>query len=122
DEAHIDSCVSASRVLHSRLGERRAAVETPMHRLQTLVDMAVTPDLREHTQLVSLVEGLHRHVRMTPATNAAEPQELDALSLDLRHRVFATGLAKLARRKLLHFLAARLLDLMFHRQGIGGPV
>jgi hypothetical protein len=83
--------------------------------------VTVAQDLRERAQLLSLIEGLHRHVRMIPVTHDTEPQEVDALSLDLRQRIFATGFAELARRQLLHFLAARLLDLMFDRQAVAIP-
>ena len=92
-----------------------------MHRLQSLVDVTVAQDLRERAQLLGLVEGLHRHVGMVPVAHHAESLEVDALGFDLRQRVLATRLAEFAWAERLHFLAARLLDLMLDRQAVAVP-
>ena len=92
-----------------------------MNRLQALVDMAIADDLGEGAQLLRFILALHRHVRTIPIAHHAKPFELRTLHVYLLQRVLATRLTKRARLERLHFLAARLLDLMFDGQTMTIP-
>ena len=120
-EAHVDRRRSALLVLDLRLGERGAAVEAPVHGLVALVEMAVTDDLGECTQLLRLVARREREVRVRPVAHDAEPDEVLALHVHLLVRVLAAGMAERLRVEPLRVAAQRLLDLVLDRQPVAVP-
>ena len=78
-EAHIDGGRGVILVLHFGLGERRAAVEAPVHGFDALVEVAVGDDATEHPDLVRLVLRVHGEVGMIPVTQHAQTLEIHAL-------------------------------------------
>ena len=75
-EADVDREVLAVLVLDLGLGQRRAAVEAPVDRLQAAVDEAPLEQRAERADLVGLVREVHRRVRMVPVAEHAEALEV----------------------------------------------
>ena len=117
-KSHVDGLGFLVRVFDLELGQRRAAVETPVHRLQTAVDEAAFHDALERTDLVGLVAGVHREVRVVPFTQHAQALEVLLLLCDLLGGVGAAlG---------LHFVTAQVaamgfFDLVLDRQAVAVP-
>jgi hypothetical protein len=63
-------------VLHLRLGERRAAVDAPVHRLLALVDEPAFDERSERPRDVGLIAKAHRDVGVVPVAEDAQPLEL----------------------------------------------
>ena len=110
--------VLAVLVLDLGLGQRRAAVEAPVHRLQAAVDVALLQQLAERADLVGLVAEGHRQVGIVPVAEHAEALEVRLLPLDLLGRVGARKALRLLGRQVL---AVLLLDLHLDRQAVAVP-
>ncbi len=117
-EAHVNRRRGLLLVLHFRLGERRAAVQAPVHRLYALVEVPVLDDAAEGAQLLRLVAGGHGQVRPLPVPQDPQALEVGALQVDLLLRVGAAGRAERLRVELL----ARAAVLLLHLQLDGQPV
>ena len=114
----VDRRRRAVRVLDLELGQRRAAVEAPVHRLQAAVDEAALDQPLQDADLAGLVAEVHRPVRMLPVAEDADPLEVDHLLGDLLGRVGAAlGLHLGARQAAAEFLLDRVLD----RQAVAVP-
>ena len=70
-------------VLDLELGQRRAAVEAPVHRLQAAVDEAALDHALEGADLAGLVDEVHRAVGMVPVAQHAQALEVGHLHADL---------------------------------------
>ena len=79
----VDRDVVAVLVFDFRFGERAAAVEAPVHRLQAAIDEALLQQLAQRADLVGLVPVRHRRVRMVPVAEHAEALEVRLLPHDL---------------------------------------
>ena len=117
-KADVDRRIDAVGVLDLGLGQRRAAVEAPVHRLQAAVDVALAQDRAERAQLVGLVGEGHRQVRIVPVAEHAEPDEVLLLALDLLAGVGARLRLHLVGRQVL---AELLLDLDLDRHAVAVP-
>ncbi|MEF8735105.1 MAG: hypothetical protein V5B35_00330 [Candidatus Accumulibacter necessarius] len=96
---HLESDIDRRRglvfVFDLGFGQRRAAVETPVDRLEALVEVALLEDGTERTDFVGLGLEVHRQVGIVPGAENAEADEVLLLALDL----FAgEGAAQLAHR------------------------
>jgi len=100
------------------LGQRRAAIEAPVHRLQALEEEAALVDLAESADLVGLVAEGHRQVGVVPLAQHAEADEILLLALDLLGGKGAAQRARLVGRQVL---AVQLLDLVLDRQAVAVP-
>ena len=100
-ERDVDRRRDVLLVLDFRLGERRAAVEAPVHRLHALVEVAVLDDAAEGAQLLRLVARRHGEVGALPVAEDPEALEVGALQVDLLLRVGAAGGAEGLRVELL---------------------
>src|SRR6185295_11857945 len=118
---HINRRRGLVLVFDFGLGQRRAAIEAPVHGLYALIEVSVADDLAERADLLRLVLRRHRDVRVVPITEHAETLERRALQLDLRLREFAAGGAELRRRELLPGAPVLLLDLQLDRQAVTIP-
>ena len=67
-------------VLDLGLGQRRAAVEAPVHRLGAAHHMAVGDDPRQRADHVGLVGEIHRAIRLLPVAEHAQALEVAALA------------------------------------------
>ena len=94
------------------------AIEAPVDRLQSAIQVAFFEQLAERANLVGLVAVVHRRVRMIPVAEDAEPLEVLLLPLDLLGRIRAAQPLRLGRRQVL---AVRLLDLHFDRHAVAIP-
>jgi hypothetical protein len=100
------------------LGQRRAAVEAPVHRLQALEEEAALVNLAEGADLVGLVAEGHGQVGVVPLAQHAEADEILLLALDLLGGKGAAQRARLVGRQVL---AVQLLDLVLDRQAVAVP-
>ena len=117
-EGDIERVRGLVGVLDLELRQRRAAVEAPVHRLQSTVDVAAFHHALEHADLAGLVAEIHRAVRMPPVAQHAEALEVGHLQRDLLGRIGAAlgldfGAGQVA--------AEGLLDLVLDRQTVAIP-
>ncbi len=105
-------------ILDFGLGQRRAAIETPIDRLESLEDEAGFEHAAERADLVGLGLVVHRQIGPVPVAEHAEANEIPLLPLDLFGRI---GTAKIARLVGRQTLAMRLLDLVLNRQAVAVP-
>ncbi len=117
-EADVDRDVLAVLVLDLRLGQRRAAIEAPVHRLEAAVDVALLEQPAQRADLVRLVAEGHGEVGVVPVAQHAEPLEVLLLPLDLLGRVGAREPLRLRRGDVL---AVLLLDLHLDRHAVAVP-
>ena len=120
-ERHVDGRGHLLLVLDLGFGERRAAVEAPVHGLHALVEVAVGDDAAEGAQLLRLVLRRHGEVGMVPVTQHAEALEVGALQIDLLVRKGAAGGAEGAGVQLVARPAVLFLDLQLDRQAVAVP-
>ena len=92
-----------------------------MHRLVATHDVAVGDDAPEGADDVGLDGKIHREIRPAPVADHAKADEVLALPLDLRARVFAAGLAEFRGLDLNPRLADFFLDRMLDGQAVTIP-
>src|SRR5690606_33232909 len=97
-----------------------SAIETPVHRLVTLVQVSVLDDLREAAQLVGLELRGHGEIRILPVAGDAEADEVRTLPDDLLQRKFSARRTECACI-LLRVLAEFLLHGKFDGQAMTVP-
>gem|GEM_PF-2438119 len=120
-EAHVDGHGGLVGVLHLGLGERRAAVDAPVHRLAALVDVAALKDARERAHDIRLEAVIHGEIRVIPGAEHAQALEVGALAVHLPGGVVAAGVAELGRADLLSGLALFALHLQLDGQAVAVP-
>src|SRR3970282_545004 len=103
------------------LGQRRTAVETPVHRLRTAQQVAAFDDLRQRPQHVGLEAEIHRPVWMVPVADHAKTLEVAALDVYLLRRALAALLPERGGVELGADLAVLLLDRDLDRQAMAIP-
>jgi len=117
-KGHVQRLALLVGVLDLELGQRRAAVEAPVHRLQAAVDEAALDHALERPQLARLVGEIHRAVRVRPVAQHAQALEVDHLLRDLLGGVGAAlGLHVVTAQ----VAAVLLLDGVFDRQAVAVP-
>src|ERR1700683_5707678 len=92
-----------------------------MHRLRAAVQVTVTNDLAEGSNLLGLVAGRHGQVGAPPVAEDSEALETDALQVDLRVRKRTAGGPKCGGIELLAGLAVFFLDRELDRQAVAVP-
>ncbi len=117
-EGDVDGRRFLVGILDLGLGQRRTAVEAPVHRLQALEQVAAPVHLAERADLVGLGAVFHGLVGMIPVTEHAEADEILLLPLDLLLRVGAAERARLVGRQVL---AVGLFDLVLDGQAVAVP-
>ena len=117
-EHHVDSRIRLVLVFHFRFGQRRAAIETPVHRLQPAIHITLLDDLPQRTDFARFVDEVHGLVRVVPVAENAQPAKTQLLLFDLLARIFAGLFHHFARRQ---GLAELLLDLDFDRHAMAIP-
>ena len=117
-EADVDRRRLLVLVFDLGLGQRRAAVEAPVHRLQALEQVAAGIQFADGTNLVGLVAKRHGQVGIVPVAEHAEADEILLLPLHLLGGKAAAQLARLVGRQVL---AVGLLDLVFDGQAMAVP-
>ena len=120
-KTHVDGDGLLVGVFDLGLGQRRAAVDAPVHRLLALLHMAVGDNPAQRAHDVGLAAEIHRQIGPLPIAEDAEPLEVAALTIDLSGGVLAAGDAKLGGADLVARLALFLLDLEFNRQTVTVP-
>ena len=116
-EAHVNRRRGAIGVLHLGLGQRRAAVNAPVHRLVAARDVAGRQDAPERADDVGLEAEIHGEIRPHPIADHAQALEILALALDLYARIVAAGTAEF---RCFH-LHAGLADFFSTACSIGNP-
>ena len=120
-EAHVDRGRGALLVLDFRLGERRAAVEAPVHRLEAAHQVAAPDDRGEGAQLLRLEARGHGEVGIVPVAHHAEALEIVRWMSTWLAAILAAGLAEGVGVELLADAAVLLLDLLLDRQAVAVP-
>ena len=120
-EGHVDGRRGLVLVFHFGLGQRRAAVQAPVHGLGAAIEVAVGDDLAQRADLLRLVLRIHREIGLIPVAQHAQALEILALQFDLLHGIGAAGGAKRARIQLLPDAAVLLLHLRARWAGRGSP-
>ncbi len=108
---HVDGWRDLVLIFDLGLGQRRPAIETPVHRLEPAQHVAAGVDCRQRTNHVRFVLAVQRAVWMLPRAQHTQALEVGALQIDLLERVFAAQPAKFPG---IDFLAD-LADLLLHR-------
>ena len=117
-ESDVDGRGIFVLVLDFRFGQRRAAVQAPVDRLQTLVEVAFFQNLAERTDLVGFgLEG-HRQVGVVPLAENAEADEVLLLAFDL---LSGKGTGQRADLVAGNVLAVQFFDLVFNWQAMAVP-
>ncbi len=117
-KAHIDGRRGLVLVLHLGLGQRRAAIGTPVHGLEALVQVAVLDDPPQGADDIRLEAVIHRQIGIIPVAEDAQALEVPALAIHLHRGIFTALAAKLVS---LH-RHPRLADGALHLQLDGQPV
>jgi hypothetical protein len=117
-EGDVDGRGILVLVLDLGLGQRRTTVETPVNRLEALVEITVLEDPAERAHFVGLGLEAHGQVGVVPVAQHAEADEVLLLALDLLGSI---GTAQLAHLVGGDILAVLLLDLVLDRQAVAVP-
>ena len=108
-------------VFDFRFRQRRAAVQTPVHRLRALVQMAVADNFAQRADDIGFGLEVHRQIGTIPVAQHAEADKVRLLPFHLLGGVFAARFAEFGRRDFFARLADHLLDLMLDRQTVTVP-
>src|SRR5690348_4523771 len=92
--------------------------EAPMHGLDTFIEVPVTDDLAERSQLLRLERRIHSAIGMIPVAQHPQTFEVRALQIDLLLRISAASSTEGRNVE----LAARAAMLLLHLQLDGQPV
>ena len=117
-ETGIHGDVLAVLVLDFRFGQRRTAIEAPVHRLETAKDVAFLKQHTEGADLVRFVAGGHCEVRVVPVAEHAQTLEILFLPLDLLGSIRAAKAKRFLSRQIA---AVEFLDLGFDRHAVAIP-
>ena len=117
-KSHVDRKIGAIHVFDLGLGERRAAIEAPVHRFQAAIDKTFLQHLAERADLIGLALERHRGVEVVPVAEHAQALEVLFLSLDLLGRIRAGEAQGLFHGNVL---AVGLLDLHLDRHAVAVP-
>ena len=118
---HPDGRAVMVRVLHFRLGQRRAILDAPVDRLQALVDVTLIQEIHERAGDHGLILRAHREIGIFPAPQHAQPLEILPLDIDILLRVLAARAADLYRGHLRFLRAEFAIHLDFDRQPVAIP-
>ena len=118
---HVDRGRGLVLVFDLGLGQCAAAIETPVHRLDSAQQMAVLDHPCQCAKLVGLELEIQRAIRIVPVAQHAEALEVAALHVDLLVGVVAAFLAEFNRVQLDPDLAPLLLDRDLDRQAMAVP-
>ena len=117
-KTHVHRDVNLVLILHFSLSQRRAAIEAPVHWLESSEHITRIKDLAQRTDFVRLVARVHRGVGVLPFTEHAQSHEILLLLHDLLSGVSAAFRLHFLRRQAL---AVFLLDLDFDRHAVAIP-
>ncbi len=119
---HFKSDINRRRilvfVLNLGFSQCRTAIQTPVNRLQTLIEIALIKNLAKSTHLICFGLEAHGQVGIAPVTQHTKADKVFFLALDL--------LGRISPRKLAHLvggnaLAVQLFNLVLNRQAMTVP-
>ncbi len=96
-KAHVDRGRGLVLVFHFGFGQRRLAIQAPVHRLAALIQIAALEDYSERADDVGFGPEIHGQVRMVPVAQHAEADEILLLPFDLLGGIGAAQFAELRR-------------------------
>ena len=120
-EGHIYSGRHFVLVLDLCLGERRRAVQAPVHGLEALVQVTVGDYPAQGPNDICFKGKIHRQVRVGPVAHNAHAHEIVPLLVYLFARILPTAVTKLPGSNLVPGFADLLLDVEFNRQAMTVP-
>ena len=118
---HVDRRRLLVFVFDLGLGQRRAAVEAPVHRLHAAQQVTVLDHFRQRAHFVGFEAEIERAVRVFPVAEHAQALEVATLDVDLLVGEFAALGAELRGVEFHADLAVLLLDRQFDRQAVAVP-
>ena len=118
---HVDGRRGLVLVLDLGLGQRRTAVETPVHRLGALLQVATLDDGGQRADHIRLVKETLCGVGIVPVAEHAHAAKTVALKVDLTLGIVTALLAERGGIDLATDLANLLLDLQFDGQAVTVP-
>ena len=117
-EGHVNRLALLVGIFDFKLGQRRAAIETPVHGFQAAVDKTPLHHALERADFTALVGKIHRAVRVLPIAQHAQALEIGHLDADLLGGIGAAlGLHLVAAQR----PAKLLFDRVFNRQPVAIP-
>ncbi|MNF70748.1 hypothetical protein D3C84_526710 [compost metagenome] len=117
-EGDVDGSGLLVGVFDFRLGQRRAAIEAPVHRLEALEHEATLDHLGQGADFTGFVGEAHGLVGVGPVAQHAQANELGLLPFDL---LAGVGPAQFAGLVAAQVLAVGHFDLVFDRQAVAVP-
>ena len=117
-ELDVDRRRRVILVLDLGFGQRRAAVDAPVHRLLPLVDEAALDELAERPRDVRLIARVHRQVVVVPVAEDHQPLELARHHVDEAAGVVTAGAANLGHRHVALLRAELAIDFQLDRQTV----
>ena len=117
-ELDVDRGGGVILVFDFGLGQRRAAVDAPVHRLLALEHQASRHEPAERPRNGRLVLERHRQIRMLPVAEDAEPLELPGHHVDESLGVGAAGASEIGRAHLALLRPELAVHLQLDRQSV----
>ena len=117
-KTHVNRGVGFIGVFHFGFSQCRFTIKTPVHGLQTAIDIAFFEDFTERANFVGFIGKVHGLVRIVPFAQNAQAHEVNFLAFDL--------LACIGAGFFLHFARGQTtpvnrLDFIFNRHTVTIP-
>ena len=120
-ERHINRGGLLVAVFDLSLSQRRTAVQTPMHGLETAVQVPTIDDFRKRADNVRLKGKVHRQIRVGPIAQYTHSHKIGFLRLYLLARVITAVLPKLSGGDFMTGLTDLLFDIELDGQPMAVP-
>ncbi len=120
-ERHVDGRGGFVIILNFRFRQRGTAVNAPVYRLRTFLQVTVADDFTQRTNDVGFSFEVHGQVRMRPVAQYAKTDKVFTLTINLGRCVFTALGAELSSGELLARLAVFLLYFQLDRQTVAVP-
>ena len=108
-------------ILDLRFGQRGAIPHAPVHRLQSLIDVALVQKIDERLGDHAFVLGAHGEIGVLPAAQYSEPDKVLALQVHVLFGVFAARGPDLGYRHAGLFRAKLAVDFDLDRKTVAIP-
>ena len=117
-EGYVDRRRRVGVVLDFGFGQRRAAVDAPVHRFLALVDQPTFDELPERPRNVGLIPRVHRQVVMVPVAEYHQPLEFTGHHVDIPAGVLAAGATDVGERHIALLWSELAVDFELDRQAM----
>ena len=118
---HPDGRAGVILIFDFSFGQRGAIVDAPVHGLQTFIDVAAVQEFDERARDHRLILRAHGEIRILPAPQNTQPDEIGALQIDVFCGVLAALGADLRRGHLRFARTQFAVDLDLDGQAVAIP-